>query len=226
MTTTTRATPAVYAGLFLVTLATLVFEILLTRIFSITLWYHFAFMAISVAMFGITIGALVVHLRPNWFPPEKLRQRLSESSFCFGLLIVVSVLVHLVCPFDRVDLQWLILGINFAVVALPFVFSGICVCLVLSRYPIQVNSLYATDLAGAALGCLTFFALLSVMDGISAAFATALLPCLGAVAFAGSGGLRVRAVAACVVLAALSGTHAVLAHQQRPLLRLTTAKGE
>src|SRR5215471_12954309 len=95
MTTSARATPSVYVGLFLVTLATLVFEILLTRIFSITLWYHFAFMAISVAMFGITVGALVVHLRPSWFPPEKLTQRLAESALCFGVLIVVSVLVHL-----------------------------------------------------------------------------------------------------------------------------------
>jgi hypothetical protein len=225
MTPAARATPSVYLGLFLVTLATLVFEILLTRIFSITLWYHFAFMAISVALFGITVGALVVHVRPSWFPPEKLQQRLAESALCFGLLIVVSVLAHLVCPFDHPELQWLILGINFLVVALPFVCSGVCVCLVLSRYPIQVNSLYAADLAGAGLGCLMIFLLLRVMDGVSAAFATALLACLGAVVFAGRGGVRLRAAAACVVLAALTGTQAVAAHQQRPLFRLTTAKG-
>jgi hypothetical protein len=61
MTSTARANASVYCGLFLITAATLVFEILLTRIFSISLWYHFAFMAISVAMFGITVGALIVH---------------------------------------------------------------------------------------------------------------------------------------------------------------------
>jgi hypothetical protein len=216
----------VYVGLFLITLATLVFEILLTRIFSITLWYHFAFMAISIAMFGITLGALAVHLRPGWFPPEKLRERLGESALCFGLLVVVSILVHLVCPFDRPELQWLILGINFLAVALPFVFSGICVCLVLSRYPIQVNSLYAADLAGAALGCLMVVGLLSLMDGVSAALATAALACLGALAFAGRGGLRWRAAAACAVFVSLSGTNAVLSHLQQPLLRLTAAKGE
>ena len=183
--TTTRAPRSVYVGLFLVTLATLVFEILLTRIFSITLWYHFAFMAISIAMFGITVGALVIHLRPGWFPQEKLQQRLGESALCFGLLIVFSILVHLLCPFDRPELQWLLLGINFLVVALPFVCSGVCVCLVLSRYPVQVNGLYAADLAGAALGCLTVFVLLGVLDGVAAAFATAALACLAAVAFAG-----------------------------------------
>jgi hypothetical protein len=226
VTTPTRAPRAIYAGLFLVTLATLVFEILLTRIFSITLWYHFAFMAISVAMFGITVGALAVHLRPAWFPQEKLRQRLGESAFCFGLLVVVSILVHLFCPFDRPELQWIILGINFVAVALPFVFSGICVCLVLSRYPLQVNRLYAADLAGAALGCLTIFGLLSVMDGVSAALATAALACLGALAFAGQAGMRLRAGAACACFAALATTNAVRSYEQQPLLRLTAAKGE
>jgi hypothetical protein len=226
MTTATRAPRSVYVGLFLVTLATLVFEILLTRIFSITLWYHFAFMAISVAMFGITVGALVIHLRPGWFPPEKLRQRLGESALCFGLLVVVSILVHLLCPFDRPELQWLLLGINFLVVALPFIFSGMCVCLVLSRYPVQVNGLYAADLAGAALGCLTVVFLLHIMDGVATAFATAFLACLGAVAFAGRGGLGVRAAVACLGLAALTGAQAVLAQQQQPLFRLTSSKGE
>ena len=48
----------IYAGLFLVALATMMYEILLTRIFSVTMWYHFAFMAISLAMFGMTLGTI------------------------------------------------------------------------------------------------------------------------------------------------------------------------
>ena len=225
MTSTARATPPVYGGLFLVTLATIVFEVLLTRIFSVTLWYHFAFMAISVAMFGITVGALVVHLRPGWFPPDRLRQRLAESALFFGLLVVVSILAHLLCPFDRPELHWLLLGGNFLLIALPFVCSGVCVCLILSRYPHQVNRLYAMDLVGAALGCLAVFGLLSLMDGISAAFAAGLLACLGALVFAPTGGLRRQAAAACALLAALGGSNAVLAAQQRPWFRITTAKG-
>ncbi|HDH52978.1 MAG TPA: hypothetical protein ENH24_00650, partial [Nitrospirae bacterium] len=49
-----------FVGLFLTTLSTLMYEILLTRIFSVTMWYHFAFMSISIAMFGMTLGALIV----------------------------------------------------------------------------------------------------------------------------------------------------------------------
>ena len=53
-----------YFGIFLVALATLMYEILLTRIFSVTMLYHFAFVALSVAMFGLTAGALIVYLVP------------------------------------------------------------------------------------------------------------------------------------------------------------------
>ena len=47
-----------YAGLFLTTLSLLQLELFLTRIFSVTMWYHFAFMAISLAMFGLAKYAL------------------------------------------------------------------------------------------------------------------------------------------------------------------------
>ena len=63
-----RAAAGTYIGLFLVTLATLMHETLLTRIFSVTMWYHFAFVATSVALFGMTVGALIVYLVPGRFP--------------------------------------------------------------------------------------------------------------------------------------------------------------
>ena len=59
-----------YAGLSLIALATLTHQVLLTRIFSVTMWYHFAFVAISIAMFGMTAGALTVYLLRRWFPPD------------------------------------------------------------------------------------------------------------------------------------------------------------
>ena len=60
-----------YAGLFFVALATLMYEILLTRIFSVTMWYHFAFMAISVAMFGAAVGSIIVYAAPRTFRAEQ-----------------------------------------------------------------------------------------------------------------------------------------------------------
>ena len=63
---TVRPHRGTYAGLFLVCLATLMYELLLTRIFSVTTFYHFAFMAVSIAMFGMTVGAILVYLCPHW----------------------------------------------------------------------------------------------------------------------------------------------------------------
>ena len=61
-----------FGGLFLVTLSTLTYQLLLTRIFSVTMYYHFAFVAISVTMFGMAVGALIVYGRPHVFTTERL----------------------------------------------------------------------------------------------------------------------------------------------------------
>ncbi len=59
-------------GLFLAAAGVLAFEVLLTRVFSVVMWYHFASMAIAVAMFGLSVGGLLPYLlrRRNGPPPE------------------------------------------------------------------------------------------------------------------------------------------------------------
>ena len=86
-----HADTATYAGLFCVTLSTLMLEIALTRIFSVTMWYHFAFVAISVALFGLTFGALTVHLLPRRFPDVLVKQRLWLAALLFGLSIPICL---------------------------------------------------------------------------------------------------------------------------------------
>ena len=89
----------VYLGLFLIALSTLNYEILLTRIFSVTMWYHFAFVAISIAMFGMTVGSLVVYLKPNYFTIEKTSHHLTLSALLFCISMVFSFFTHLCIPF-------------------------------------------------------------------------------------------------------------------------------
>src|SRR3990167_5611341 len=89
----------IYAGIFLVALATLMFEILLTRIFSVTMWFHFAFVAISIAMFGMTVGAIVVYLLPHTFTQERAPTHLTLSSLILAVTIVASFIAHLYTPF-------------------------------------------------------------------------------------------------------------------------------
>src|SRR5262245_22149430 len=88
-----------YLGIFCVALATLMYEILLTRIFSVTMLYHFAFVALSVAMFGLTAGALVVYLAPGLFPRDKYFDRLAVVAIVFPIAMLLSVLTELSFPF-------------------------------------------------------------------------------------------------------------------------------
>ena len=85
------ATRRTALGLALVALSTLMYEVLLTRIFSVTMWYHFAFVAISVAMFGMTVGALVVYLQPAWFPRDRVKRQLAIGSALFPIVTLAQL---------------------------------------------------------------------------------------------------------------------------------------
>ncbi|MFC1478589.1 hypothetical protein ACFL57_03940 [Candidatus Margulisiibacteriota bacterium] len=220
-----------YAGLFMITLATLMFEVLLTRIFSVTLRYHFAFVAISIAVFGMTLGAILVYLFPNYFTAERTKQHLASSGLLFAATIVLSFLAHMWNPFigQSEILKPHIIGLTFILISIPFTFSGICVCLALTRFPGDVSKLYAADLAGAALGCILLIYVLKITDGPSAVIVTALLAASGAFFFAAEAGhkkLLSVTLIACVLLLALASVNTVMANKQSPLLRLLWMKGE
>jgi hypothetical protein len=217
-----------YVGLFSVTLATLVYEILLTRVFSVTMWYHYAFMAVSLALFGMTVGAIVVYVFPTAFTREHTHRHLALSALLFGISSVVALWVHLIMPVDG-DRPQAALVLTYLIIAVPFVFSGICVSLALTRFPQQVSSLYAADLAGAACGGLLFVSLLNVTDAAGAVFVVAALGCAGAALFApraAGGTLRWIAVGCGLAGAVLGGAQSILAHRDQPLVRLTWAKGQ
>ncbi len=113
------------------------------------------------------------------------------------------------------------------VISIPFVFSGVVVCLALTRYPERVNRLYAVDLIGAGLGCVLLVVLFSWIDGPSLIVLIAALAAGGAVAFAvGAGNRRglVTAVAAMLVLAGFAGMNAVKYTDGSPYLKIIWAK--
>jgi SAM-dependent methyltransferase len=225
-----RARPATFAGVGLIALATLMYELLLTRIFSVTMWYHFAFVAVSMAMFGMTTGALVVFLRPGWFPPARVKDALAIAAAAMSIVMVFSFLTMLSVPFLVHPSIVAIYGIAFtyAVGAFPFVASGIAICLALTRFPRQVSQLYAVDLLGAAAGCVLLIWLLRITDGPTAVIAVAALTAVSAVCFALDAGrpraLRWTFLLAATMLLAAAG-HTVLVQRQFPVLRILFAKG-
>jgi len=168
--TPTRGT---YLGIFLLALVTLMYELVLTRVFSVSMWYHFAFMAISVAMFGMTVGAVIVYLKPQTFTVDKIYRQLALFSLLYGLSIFAATQIELWLPDmvsawagDKIAIPYLIA--TYPVVSIPFVLSGICISLLLTRFEKHVGRLYAFDLMGAAVGCVLLIALLNIVDAFTA----------------------------------------------------------
>ena len=216
-------------GLAFVALSTLMYEVLLTRIFSVTMWYHFAFVAISVAMFGMTVGALVVYLKPVWFPVDGVRRQLAIGSVLFPVLVVASFLTQLSIPFrvhPSIVAIWAIV-LTYAVIAAPFVLSGILVALTLTRFPRDVGRLYAFDLVGAALGCVLLVWLLEITDGPTAVLAISALAAIGGVFYALDEGstrlVRWSALVSLALIVAAAG-HTVLVWRGFPVLRILYVK--
>ena len=219
------ATARSYAGLFAVTLATLMLQVLLTRIFSVTLWYHFAFMAISIAMFGLSVGATWVYLRPQDFPVARTEERIAACALAFALATVVCFYAHLQVPRltgtgdiappepgeapGSFAATVAYLGLTYGVISVPFVFSGAAVCLALTRFPLQIGRLYAADLLGAGLGCLLVVALLRLTDAPVAVVAVAGIAAAGAWLFAPRRAPRLRSTAALSALLLLAGSLAL-----------------
>ncbi len=232
-----RAGARTFAGLFLVTFATLTYQLLLTRTFSVTMYYHFAFVAISVTMFGMAVGAIAVYLRPQLFVQERVSQHLAIGSALFAATIVLSYLTHLAIPFviEPSLVSAYALGLTYAALSVPFVMSGIVVSLALTRFPHQVGGLYAADLIGAALGCLIVGPMLRLADAPTAVLASAAVASVASVLFAAgraphgltaNGRLRRVCTTLAVLLIVATAANGVAARRNAGWLRLMWVKGQ
>jgi hypothetical protein len=229
------ATGRTAIGILFTALSTLMYEILLTRIFSVTMWYHFAFVAISIAMFGMTVGALVVFLKPGWFPAASTKRQLAWLSWLFPIVILLSFLTQLSIPF-RVHPSVVAaysIALTYTVITLPFIISGIVICLVLTRFPRDVGRLYAADLIGAALGCVLLVWVLEITDGPTAVLVVCALASLAAVAFgfddAGVGAADSRksarrSIVLATVFLLMAVGHTALVWRGFPVLRILYVK--
>jgi hypothetical protein len=149
---------AIYAGLFLLSAATLAFEVTLTRVFSVAQFYHFAFMIVSLALLGFGASGTFLAIFPH------LRQRdpartLTLLSWGFALTAVGSYVLTLYVPFDsfRIAHDWrqgAVLALHYLALAAPFFCGGAATGLLLAVQPERANRTYAANLAGSAAGCL------------------------------------------------------------------------
>lgn len=174
---------SVFAGIFAVSAATLLFQVTFVRIFSVSIWYHFAFLVVSIALFGIgASGVALSFVKPG--PREERYRALAPA--CFSVSALLAYLLTNAIPFSpfRIlqDPKQLFFFLVYDVLLMaPFFFSGVAVALILRAFPARAGRLYAFDLVGAALGTLLVF---FVLPAVGARGAIALASALGLVAAA------------------------------------------
>lgn len=220
---------AFYGGLFATAFATLVLEVVDTRVLSVLTWYHLAFLAISLALLGMTAGAIYVYLRPERFTAERAPREIARFALRFAFSVPLS---HLGVLAVRIPTEltadpmsvWTLMATG-ALLAAPFFLSGVVIALALTRVPLPVGRVYAADLAGAGLGCAGAIALLDRVDPTSGMFLLGALAAAAAAAFRHASGLG-RTVPALAVAAVLLA--AGLANRQLypRLFWIGTMKGE
>lgn len=139
------------AGVFIVSSAMIIFEVLLTRLYSAVMWYHFVFLAVSMAMFALALGGIWVYRLSTKKGKEYIRQhsdqleRKSLAGMSFSMLIM-TVLFYLLPYYDFMFVFYILAG------GVPFIFAGTYLSLAFSRFADKSSYIYFVDLVGAAAG--------------------------------------------------------------------------
>jgi hypothetical protein len=202
-----RPAASLYAGIGLCSVAVLMQEILLTRIFSLTIWYHLAYLTISTALLGFAAAGSLLATRPDWLA-RGAGPLAARSAAGAGVALLVAMWLLGPRPIDPSALgsSRLFLGLlgYYATVAVPFLLGGLAVAAPLAAHPERADRLYAADLFGAGLGCLAAVAALTFTTGATAVALCAALFAAAAFCYAPSARERLAygALTLALVLAA------------------------
>ena len=176
------------AVLFFASLSTILFELALTRIFSIILWYDYAFMAISVAFFGLGIGSLIIHMQkdarqgggngwlgrrfsmPAELTPDALVKKIIHYSIGYAVSVPVFIFAATLIPPDTSYIY-----LYYLASSVPFFFAGSIMALVFFAVPRQIAKLYFADLVGASAAALLLDPLMMGLGAESVLMFTSLL---------------------------------------------------
>ncbi len=175
----------IFAGISFVSLSILMLELVLTRIFSVTMWYHFAFMAISLALLGMSVSGICIYLFPHRFPKDGFQRQLALLALLFSMAILLSFFIHIRVPFpSEISLSGLFsLGLTYSVVAVPFFLGGFCLSLAMAHLSGDISKLYFSDLGGAGVGCILTIPALTLFGGPGAVIVVSIFACVAALLF-------------------------------------------
>jgi len=181
----------VYLGILILSAATLLFEITLTRVFSVAQWYHFAFMVVSLALLGFGASGSFLSLFPR-VVTKKINHILAIGAVLFSLGCLGSYFIVNSIPFDSYRIAWdsrqlLYIIIYYLALAIPFFFTGLTLGVALARMPTRAGKLYGFNMLGSGLGCLLVLVIPSLFGGGGTVVLAALLGMIAFFIFSVSG---------------------------------------
>jgi hypothetical protein len=170
--------------------STIALELLLTRIFSVTMYYHFAYMVISIAMLGLSVSGVMIYLFPNFFRVRRMPILASLFMLAFALLTLWTLKTTLANPISLVNWRANIgrLGVLYLSAGLTMLSSGLAISLAIAGAQERIGRIYAFDLVGAALGCILIIPAVSAFGGPGAVVACGAVASISACLFALSAG--------------------------------------
>ena len=149
----------------LVSFASLLLELALTRLFSVVLFYHFAFFAISVALLGLGSGGVFAHIRREWL--TRFDMGSLGTTICIASSVSIPAVLWMVL---HTPVSLAVSGVNFGkltiiylATAVPFFFTGLLFSVLFARSTGAISVLYGADLAGGASACLAVVPLLNTV---------------------------------------------------------------
>jgi len=156
-------------GVLLLNTFVLALEITITRIFSVTMFYHFAFLAIGVALFGFGASGVVLYIWKKAFTKGDLSRRLGNFALWAGITTVIAIFIALAVRFDphgRLGgTQFIKLLIIYLSMSVPFFFAGLNLAQIFQEYSKHIARLYLYSLVGSALGAVISIPLLQYAGG-------------------------------------------------------------
>jgi hypothetical protein len=167
-----------FAGIFLIALSGLVLEVSITRIFSAAIWYHFAFVAVSVALVGLGASGLVVQNRVN-----KLKGKWAENLTIYsawGITIFIPITLFVM---HALASQVFYLPLFMILFSVPFFLVGIIISAAFNAFASVAGRLYAADLIGASAGALLVVLFLVLTGGEGATLIVGLISAIGGTIF-------------------------------------------
>jgi spermidine synthase len=216
--------PRLSFEIFVISLAAILLEISLTRVFSFKLVYYFTYAILGIALLGMGAGGVFVAMIPR-----ERRAALDRMIPLYCLLaalgVFVSYLAVLWLPVNALEAVRALpqgemgtflreggkLALLCVLIFLPFLGAGLAISTILATNPDRINRLYGFDLVGAALGCAIAVPVMLALSPPGGALLGGALFAMAGLPLLRGAGSRMSGVLAATSLVLLAG--ALLSHR-------------